>query len=179
MNLSCSLINYEINSFINQTKKGNPFFIFLFVNKNIKSKGDIKYNFLYNIRVRVMPKVIKQEDNAKRDAILEKILEILGKKEVCFNKQTRPSGEGDTDVTFFLSKMDIDEEAQNRIYELEQEIKKYYVCSKWTCFNKEKETKRKWLSMIKYICKEHERKMDTGNIKYADGKYDTVYKILI
>jgi hypothetical protein len=114
-----------------------------------------------------MPKVIKQEDNAKRDAILEKILEILGKKE------------GDTDVTFFLSKMDIDEESQNKIYELEQEIKKYYVCSKWTCFNKEKETKRKWLSMIKYICKEHERKMDTGNIKYADGKYDTVYKILI
>ncbi len=65
-----------------------------------------------------MPKVIKPEDNAKREAILEKILEILGKKEgeVCFSKQTRPGG--DTDVTFFLSKMDTDEESQNKIYEL-------------------------------------------------------------
>lgn len=112
-----------------------------------------------------MPKVIKPEDTPKREQILSSILEILGKKE------------GDTEVTFFLSKMDTDEEAQNKIYELEQDIKKYYVCSKWACFNTAKETKRKWLSMIKYICKEHEKKLETGNIKYADGKYDTVYKL--
>ena len=82
-----------------------------------------------------MPKVIKPEDNAKRDLILEKILEILGKKE------------GDTDVTFFLSKMDTDEESQNKIYELEQEIKKYYVCSKWTCFAKDKIIKRQKIKL--------------------------------
>jgi len=117
-----------------------------------------------------MPKVIKPEDNEKREAILDKILEILGKKE------------GDTDVTFFLSKMDTDEESQNKIYELEQEIKKYYICSKWTCFNKEKETKRKWLSMIKYVCKEHEKDITSGRINLLDeeiGKKKEVifYKI--
>jgi len=113
-----------------------------------------------------MPKVIKQEDNAKRDAILEKILEILGKKE------------GDTDVTFFLSKMDTDEEAQNRIYELEQEIKKYYICGTWTCFAKDENVvKRKWLSMVKYICKEHGKTMKSTGLKIDDDKCDTLYKI--
>jgi hypothetical protein len=103
-----------------------------------------------------MPKVIKQEDNAKREAILNAILEILGKKE------------GDTDVTFFLSKMDTDDEAQSNIYELEQEIKKYYICSKWTCFAKDKIIKRKWLSMIKYVCKENGKELISGTLKQTD-----------
>ncbi len=117
-----------------------------------------------------MPKVIKPEDNAKREAILEKILEILGKKE------------GDTDVTFFLSKMDTDEESQNKIYELEQEIKKYYKAGAWTCFTKEKETKRKWLGMIKYICKEHGKEITSYRKKLKDEETDkqkdfTIYVI--
>ncbi len=120
-----------------------------------------------------MPKVIKPEDNIKREQILEKILEILGKKE------------GDTDVTFFLSKMDTDEESQNKIYELEQEIKKYYICGTWTCFAKDENVvKRKWLSMIKYICKEHGKDITSGRINLLDeeiGKKKEMmfYKIII
>lgn len=113
-----------------------------------------------------MPKVIKPEDNIKRDEILEKILEILGKKD------------GQNEVTFFLSKMDIDEESQKRIYELEQNIKKYYVCGTWTCFAKDENVvKRKWLSMVKYICKEHKKTLKSTGLKIDDDKCDTLYKI--
>jgi hypothetical protein len=119
-----------------------------------------------------MPKVIKPEDNAKREQILSSILEILGKKE------------GDTEVTFFLSKMDTDEEAQNKIYELEQDIKKYYICSSWTCFTKEKTAKRKWLGMIKYICKEHDKEIINGKMGVKDEETDKktwqpFYKIIL
>jgi hypothetical protein len=104
-----------------------------------------------------MPKVIKPEDDIKRLEILNKILDILGKKE------------DDSEITFFLSKMDLDEEAQKKIYELEPEIKKYYVCGKWTCFAKDDSImKRKWLSMIKYICKEHGKDMTSGRINKLD-----------
>jgi hypothetical protein len=104
-----------------------------------------------------MPKVIKPEDNEKRVDIMEKILKILGKKE------------GESDVTFFLSKMDLDEEKQKLIYELEVDIKKYYICGTWTCFAKdEKVVKRKWLSMIKYICKEHGKDITSGRINILD-----------
>ena len=145
------------------------------MNKKLKI---YKVIILIYSKVRVMPKVIKPEDDIKRQEIMDKILLILGKKqgEVCLLKQTNLPCR-DNEVTFFLSKMDKDEEKQNLIYELETEIKKYYICSKWACFNTAKDTKRKWLSIIKYICKEHGKKMETGNIKYADGKYDTVYKL--
>ena len=119
-----------------------------------------------------MPKVIKPEDNAKRQEIMDKILEILGKKD------------GDDEVTFFLSKMDLDEDKQKQIYELEQDIKKYYICSGWTCFAKEKSVKRKWLSIIKYICKEHDKDMTSGKLKETDPetgvkKEKVFYKINI
>jgi hypothetical protein len=119
-----------------------------------------------------MPKVIKPEDNIKRDEIMNKILEILGKKD------------GDNEVTFFLSKMDIDEERQKQIYELEGDIKKYYICSGWSCFAKEKSVKRKWLSIIKYICKEHNKDMTSGKLKETNAetgvkKEKVFYKIII
>lgn len=114
-----------------------------------------------------MPKVIKPEDDIKRQEIMEKILEILGKK---------PE---DTEVTFFLSKMDIDEDKQNLIYELEGDIKKYYICGTWTCFAKNVSVvKRKWLSMIKYICKEHSKTLKSTGLKIDDDKCDTLYKIV-
>jgi hypothetical protein len=126
-----------------------------------------------------MPKVIKPEDDIKRLEILNKILDILGKKEGMSDPSgLRQSASGDSEITFFLSKMDLDEVAQKKIYELEPEIKKYYVCGKWSCFNIAKETKRKWLSIIKYICKDHGKTLETGNVKYSDGTYDTVYKIV-
>lgn len=117
-----------------------------------------------------MPKVIKPEDDIKRQEIMEKILEILGKK---------PE---DNEVTFFLSKMDIDEDKQNLIYELEGDIKKYYICGTWTCFTKEKETKRKWLGMVKYICKEHDKDISSYRKKMKDAETDkqkdfTIYVI--
>jgi hypothetical protein len=110
-----------------------------------------------------MPKVIKEEDNIKREEIINKILDILGRK--------------DEETSFFLSKMDENEESQNKIYELEQDIKKYYICSTWPCFHISKETKRKWLGIIKSLCKEHKIDIKTGNIKYTDGTYDTIYII--
>ena len=45
-----------------------------------------------------MPKVIKEEDNIKRQEIINKILDILGKKD------------GETQIIFFLNKIDEDEE---------------------------------------------------------------------
>ena len=117
-----------------------------------------------------MPKVIKPEDDIKRLEILNKILDILGKKEGMSDPSgLRQSASGDSEITFFLSKMDLDEEAQKKIYELEPEIKKYYVCGKWTCFAKDDSImKRKWLSMIKYICKEHGKDMTSGRINKLD-----------
>ena len=88
-----------------------------------------------------MPKLIKPEDNIKRQEIINKLLEILD-----INK--------DND-SFLLSVIDSDIDKQNKIYELEDEIRKYYICSHWACFCKG--TKRKWLSIIKYICKEHNK----------------------
>ena len=125
------------------------------MNKKLKI---YKVIILIYSKVRVMPKVIKPEDNAKRQEIMDKILLILGKK---------PE---DNEVTFFLSKMDKDEEKQISIYELEGEIKKYYVCSKWACFSKEKSVKRKWLSIIKYICKEQGKDMTSGKLKQTDAE---------
>ena len=104
-----------------------------------------------------MPKVIKPEDDIKRLEIMESILKILGKKD------------GDTDVTFFLSKMDENEDKQKLIYELGGDIKKYYICGTWTCFAKDESVvKRKWLSMIKYVCKEHGKDITSGRINILD-----------
>lgn len=112
-----------------------------------------------------MPKVIKAEDNEKREYIISKILEIIG-----INT--------DND-TFLLSKMDLDIDKQNKIYELEADIKKYYKTGKWSCFNKP--IKRKWLSIIKYLCKEHNKTLDstsyTFNYNTDSNKSDTIYKI--
>jgi hypothetical protein len=112
-----------------------------------------------------MPKVIKVEDNIKREQIMSNILEILGKKEE------------NTEVIFFLSKIDENENIQNKIYELEQDIKKYYICSTWPCFHISKETKRKWLGIIKSLCKEHNKEIKSGFIKYTDCTNDTIYII--
>lgn len=114
-----------------------------------------------------MPKVIKKEDNDKRKYIISNILEIIG-----INK--------DND-SFYLNEMDLDIDKQNKIYELEEKIRKYYICSQWSCFCKP--TKRKWLSIIKNICKEENIDMITCKIKIKDEitntkKEKTFYKIV-
>jgi hypothetical protein len=42
------------------------------------------------------------------------------------------------------------------------------VCSKWTFFAKDKIIKRKWLSMLKYVCKEHGKELISGTLKQTD-----------
>jgi len=110
-----------------------------------------------------MPKILKLEDNKIRDDILHNILEIIGIK-------------NNTD-TFLLSKMDSDETTQNNIYNLEQDIKKYYKTGKWACFTKP--TKRKWLSILKYICKEHNYVIESSEVRFSHNIYDRLYKITI
>lgn len=108
---------------------------------------------------------MKQEDDIKRKEIMNKIFKILDITE--------------NNDTFLLSKMDIDIDKQNEIYKLEDDIKKYYKTGKWGCFCKP--IKRKWLSMIKYICKEENKTIDstsyTFNSNTETKKSDTIYKI--
>ena len=59
----------------------------------------------------------------------------------------------DVNNTFFLHKLDNDIDKQNSILSLEKEIKKYFVCSSWTCFCKNN-IKRKHLSIIKNLFKD-------------------------
>jgi hypothetical protein len=118
-----------------------------------------------------MPKVIKEEDNIKRQEIINTILNILGKKD------------GETQIIFFLNKIDEDEELQNKIYELEEDIKKYYKAGSWTCFSKDESIiKRKWLSMTKYLCKEHNINISSYRKKMKDEETEkqkdfTIYTI--
>jgi hypothetical protein len=118
-----------------------------------------------------MPKVIKEEDNIKRQEIINTILNILGKKD------------GETQIIFFLNKIDEDEELQNKIYELEEDIKKYYKAGSWQCFTKET-TKRKWLGMLKYLFKEHNIDISSYRKKMKDEETEkykdfTIYTIKI
>ena len=74
----------------------------------------------------------------ERQIILEKIFEILNID--------------DSNNTFFLKDLDNDENKQNLILELELDIRKYFVCGYWACFNSPN-VKRKVLSIIKNIVK--------------------------
>jgi hypothetical protein len=82
-----------------------------------------------------MPKKVELY-NDERQKIINKLFEILEINE--FNK------------SFSLHKIDDNIEKQQLILDLEQDIKKYFICSRWTCINK-KDVQRKWLSIIKYI----------------------------
>jgi hypothetical protein len=117
-----------------------------------------------------MPKQVDKYDKERQD-ILNKIFSILGL--------------GDNNNKFSLHKMDGDIEKQKAIIDLEGEIKKYFVCSKWTCFEKENKVKRRWLSMIRYIVKYHnydiistkKSEKSSESPTDTDKQYDTVYFI--
>ena len=110
-----------------------------------------------------MPKNILKYEN-ERNLILQKIFSILNISNI--NK------------IISLKEIDYDSEKQKKIYELESEIKKYFYTSHWTCFVKP--TKRKWLSMIKYIFKHTNVKLlalqstRINNNKYI---YETYYNL--
>ena len=84
-----------------------------------------------------MPKKIDGCD-LERTEILNKILQIL---EINENNKS-----------FFLQDIDNNLEKQELIYNLEPDIKKYFITGKWNCF-KTKDTKRKWLSIIRCLLK--------------------------
>ena len=58
---------------------------------------------------------------------------------------------GDNNNVFLLHDIDNNTDKQQQIYDLEPEIKKYFICSKWSCYKSQ--SKRKWLSLFKNICK--------------------------
>lgn len=92
-----------------------------------------------------MPKIIENYTKERKE-VLQKIFNIL---EIT-----------DTNKSFSLKKMDEDKIKQQNITDLEHDIKKYFVCSRWTYFsNKKRLSKRKYLSLIKAISKELNVKM--------------------
>jgi hypothetical protein len=97
-----------------------------------------------------MPKNIEKYTN-ERQELLEKILNILEISEI--HKK------------FSLKELDENLEKQNKILILESEIKKYFICSKWTYFShKNRKCKRNYLSLIKAIFKNMNIKMLTSVI---------------
>lgn len=84
-----------------------------------------------------MPKDISKFDN-ERQEVLNKMFIILG-----INEQNN---------NFELNKIDTDINLQNKILDLENDIKKYYNCSRWSCYASSN-VKKKYLSLIRYVLK--------------------------
>ena len=85
-----------------------------------------------------MPKKVDNYDN-ERKSVLDKMFSILGINE--------------NNNKFLLHELDTNEEKQKLLLDLEPDIKKYFICSKWSCF-KDPEMKRKALSYFKHVLKE-------------------------
>jgi hypothetical protein len=112
-----------------------------------------------------MPKSIDKYTN-ERTEVLHKIYSILGISE--------------NNKMISLKQLDEDENKQKSILDLEADIKKYFVCSRWTYFsNRKREFKRSYLSLIKAIMRDMKVKMASSIlIKKTDDnktKCDTYY----
>lgn len=84
-----------------------------------------------------MPKTVNQYESEQKE-ILQKLLNIL---EIT-----------DTNKTFSLKELDENLTKQQNIYNLETDIKKYFVFSQWGYFrNKDRKMKRDYLSLIKSL----------------------------
>jgi hypothetical protein len=59
---------------------------------------------------------------------------------------------------FYLHELDTNENKQKEIIDLGSDIKKYFICSTWTCFCKDN-VKRNYLSIIKYMMKDMDYNM--------------------
>lgn len=84
-----------------------------------------------------MPKQVDKY-TAERQEVLQKMFSILGINE--------------NNNTFLLHELDSNIEKQNKILDLEPEIKKYFICGSWSCF-KNDTVKNKALSIIKSLVK--------------------------
>lgn len=101
-----------------------------------------------------MPKSVTQYTE-QRNKILNRLLEILEIDE--------------KNNVLVLKKLDKDIEKQNKIMELEGDIKKYFICSKWSIFNnKDRKLKRAYLSLIKMIFKDLNIKMTSKAVMTKD-----------
>ena len=114
---------------------------------------------------RYMPKTIDKYI-VERQELLQKIFNIL---EITENNKM-----------FSLKKLDENEDKQKSILDLENDIKKYFLCSKWNYFNnKNREFKRSYLSLIKAIMKDMKIQMIASTIvKKTDvnkTKSETIY----
>jgi len=102
-----------------------------------------------------MPKKVDKFIN-ERNEIFSKLLNILNVT--------------DKSNTFYLHELDGSEEKQKQIMDLVPDIKKYFICSTWTCFCKD-DVKRNYLSIIKYMMKDMGHKMVSARafVKDSDG----------
>ncbi len=92
-----------------------------------------------------MPKSIANYEK-ERYELVKKMLDILEVNE--------------SNNMLSLQKLDENQEKQNKILELVEEIKKYFICSKWSYFsNKKLDFKRNYLSLIKSVMKDIDVKM--------------------
>jgi hypothetical protein len=86
-----------------------------------------------------MPKTVDQFANERKE-IVNKIFNIL---------EITP-----TNKMISLKQLDEDINKQNKLIELESDIQKYFICSKWNYFNNKKRGfKRKYISLLRSIMK--------------------------
>jgi hypothetical protein len=111
-----------------------------------------------------MPKSIKNFTK-EREELLQKMLAILG-----VNQDNK---------MFSLKKLDEDQQKQKQIIDLVEDIKKYFICSRWAYFsNQTKEFKRDYLSLIKSVLRDMQVKIFSSflHIKTDDKiQYETFY----
>ena len=112
-----------------------------------------------------MPKRVDNYDNERID-LLKNLFNILNIN--------------DNNNTFSLKQLDNNNEMQTNILELIPTIKKYFICSKWSCFNQKLlNSERLYLSIIKNLLKNmnyiilpvRKHLKDNNNIGYRDTIY--------
>ena len=112
-----------------------------------------------------MPKKVEGYES-ERQEILERILKILG------------IDEGNNLIC--LREFDEDDVKQKEIEGLVSEIKKYYVCGKWSYFlNKKRESERRVLSLIRSIFKERGVQMESVRKRIKGKEQETFYVIIV
>jgi hypothetical protein len=109
-----------------------------------------------------MPKKVDSYDK-ERNEILNKIFNILD-----INQNNNK---------FMLDSLESNIEKQNKIFELESDIKKVFICSHWSCFNK-KNAKRRYLSIIKYVLKEMGFNILPIRKRIGNNERDTQYNVI-
>jgi hypothetical protein len=101
-----------------------------------------------NINIIYIMETKEQKYVEERKGVIIKLNEILGISE--------------ENNKFILEEMIKDKERQEKIIDLEVEVKKYFTYHRWVYFNKRNSIENKWKSLMKSI--------------YKAGGYDLIYK---